>query len=81
MVGVASATGPLIGGWVVDVWSWRLIFLINLPLAVVVVAAVRYLPETRNPSASGQRLDVVGGALAWLTIRNRLQDDRQACPS
>lgn len=65
MAGVASATGPLIGGWLVDVWSWRLIFLINLPLAVVVVvAAVRYLPETRNPSAPEQRLDFAGAALA-----------------
>ena len=65
MVGVTSAIGPLFGGWLVDLWSWRLIFLINLPLAVVVlIAAVRYLPETRNSSASGQRLDLTGAALA-----------------
>jgi len=63
LAGVATAIGPLVGGWLVEAWSWRLIFLINVPLAVVVVvAAVRYLPETRNPDASG-RLDVVGAAL------------------
>ena len=36
--GVATAIGPFLGGWLVEAVSWRLIFVINLPLAVVVVA-------------------------------------------
>src|SRR5680860_1264700 len=35
--GVATAAGPFFGGWLVDAVSWRWIFLLNLPLAVVVV--------------------------------------------
>jgi len=61
--GVATAVGPLVGGWMVTAVSWRLIFLLNLPLAVVVAVASRHVPETRDPAAD-RRLDVVGaGAL------------------
>ena len=34
--GIAGAVGPFLGGWLVE-WSWRAVFLINLPLAVIVV--------------------------------------------
>ena len=55
--------GPFLGGWVVEVATWRFVFLINVPLAVLVVAvAIRHVPESRNPDAP-PRLDV-GGALA-----------------
>ncbi len=67
LAGVATALGPLVGGWLVDVWSWRLIFLLNVPLAaVVVVTALRHLPETRSPTP--QRLDVTGATLAALGL-------------
>ncbi len=68
--GVATALGPVLGGVLVGVapWGWRLVFLINIPLAAVVVfAARRYIPETRDQHATG-RLDVVGAALASLGL-------------
>ncbi|HEX5759247.1 MAG TPA: MFS transporter [Thermoanaerobaculia bacterium] len=66
--GIAAAIGPLVGGWLVEVWSWRLIFLINLPLAAVVVAvALRHVPESRDPHA-GRRLDVPGALLGALGL-------------
>src|SRR3712207_4387978 len=50
--GVAGAIGPFVGGWLVE-WSWRAVFLVNLPLAVVIVAvAARHVPETRDPDAA-----------------------------
>jgi EmrB/QacA subfamily drug resistance transporter len=61
--GVATAVGPFLGGWLVGAVSWRLIFVINLPLAAaVVVVANRYVPESRDPDATG-RVDLLGGAL------------------
>jgi EmrB/QacA subfamily drug resistance transporter len=61
--GVGTAVGPFIGGWLVSAVSWRLIFVINLPLAALVVAvALRHVPETRDPEATGP-IDVVGGIL------------------
>lgn len=62
--GIAGALGPFLGGWLVQVASWRLVFLINLPLAALVVAvALRHVPESRNPQAAG-RLDVAGAFAA-----------------
>ena len=61
--GVAAATAPFVGGWLIDVGSWRPIFLINVPLAVaVVVVSLRHVPETRD--AAGVRgIDVPGALL------------------
>ena len=61
--GVGAAIGPFLGGWLIQAVSWRLIFFINLPLAVLVMAiSLRHVPESRDPAATGP-VDVVGGAL------------------
>lgn len=61
--GVATAIGPFLGGWLVGAGSWRLIFFINLPLALaVVVLAQRHVPETRDEAATGP-VDLLGGLL------------------
>ena len=66
--GVATALGPLLGGWLVDAVSWRAIFIINVPLGIfVVLTAGRHVPETSDPTAGG-RLDVRGAALAALGL-------------
>jgi EmrB/QacA subfamily drug resistance transporter len=66
--GVGSAIGPFLGGWLIQAVSWRLIFVINLPLAVLVVAvSLRHVPESRDPDATGP-VDIVGGLLATLGL-------------
>src|SRR4051794_30245476 len=61
--GVAGAIGPLVGGGLVDGPGWRWAFLINAPLAAVVVAFARSaIPESRDEHSAG-RLDVGGAAL------------------
>ena len=66
--GVGTAIGPFLGGWLVDAASWRWIFLLNLPLGIAVVAvAVRHVPETRDPNATG-RVDLLGAVLGALAL-------------
>ncbi len=68
--GVASALGPVLGGVLVGIgsWGWRLVFLINLPLAAVtVLVAGRHVPETRDDRRTG-RLDVPGAVFAALGL-------------
>ncbi len=66
--GVAVAIGPFVGGYLIGSVSWRLIFFINLPLAVaLLLITLRHVPESRDPFASGH-LDVPGAALAALGL-------------
>jgi EmrB/QacA subfamily drug resistance transporter len=66
--GVGTAIGPFIGGWLIQAVSWRLIFVINLPIAVLVLVVSRlHVPESRDPNATG-RLDIPGGILVTLGL-------------
>ncbi|TYK43371.1 MFS transporter [Actinomadura decatromicini] len=66
--GVAGAVGPFAGGWLVEAAGWRWVFLLNVPLAaVVVLVAARHVPESVDPDAHG-RFDVLGAALAALAL-------------
>jgi EmrB/QacA subfamily drug resistance transporter len=65
--GVATAIGPLVGGWLITAVSWRLIFVLNLPLAVLVLVASRHVPESHDPT-TGRRVDVLGASLAVIGL-------------
>ncbi|WP_078510664.1 MFS transporter [Streptomyces himastatinicus] len=59
---VGMAAGPLLGGALVDAWSWAGVFLINVPVvAVALVGVVRLVPETR--AGHGRGLDLPGTVL------------------
>jgi EmrB/QacA subfamily drug resistance transporter len=62
--GIAGAIGPFAGGWLVQTVGWRWVFLLNLPLAaVVVLVTLRHVPESSDPEAV-PGLDVPGATLA-----------------
>ena len=66
--GIATAFAPFLGGWLISAVSWRFIFVINLPIAIAVVAlSLRVVPETHDVEAKG-RLDYFGSALATLAL-------------
>jgi EmrB/QacA subfamily drug resistance transporter len=59
----AGAVGPLIGGWLIDVVGWRMIFLINLPIAgLALFLGSRCLHDEPNPGQPA--IDLAGAALA-----------------
>ncbi|MDQ4084195.1 MAG: MFS transporter [Actinomycetota bacterium] len=61
--GIAAAVGPLLGGWLIQVLSWRWVFFINVPLAVVVLlVTARHVPESGH-RVPGERFDVAGALL------------------
>lgn len=66
VAGLGVATGPLIGGAVIEGWAWQAIFWINVPIGVISVAlALLVLP---NSFGARLRADVVGLALSGLGL-------------
>lgn len=66
--GIASAAGPFVGGYLVAGPGWRWIFLINVPLAIVVILITRrHVPESLDPDAV-PRLDVLGALLGAIGL-------------
>jgi EmrB/QacA subfamily drug resistance transporter len=62
-----AAVGPVAGGWLIDLGSWRAIFLLNLPLAAGAIAlAWRFVP--RDQEKDTYPLDTLGGVLATLGL-------------
>lgn len=62
-ISIAPASGPVLGGYLVEYRSWQWIFLINIPVGIVgLVMAALLLREHREPAA--QRLDVPGFVLS-----------------
>ena len=61
---VANASGPLLGGVLIELIGWPAIFLVNVPVGVVtIVLARRWWPETVDPRAAGQNVDWLGMVL------------------
>ena len=83
--GVAQSIGPLVGGFLTAEVSWRFVFLINLPLiAVIVIIALRGIPESRDENVT-RRIDIAGvailaGALTSLLIGLDLTDGSDRNP-
>jgi EmrB/QacA subfamily drug resistance transporter len=63
---IVSAAGPLLGGWLTQTFSWRAVFLINLPLGVLAfLLAVFCVPESKDEDAAPD-IDLFGAA--FITI-------------
>src|SRR5689334_17836108 len=64
---ITTALGPVVGGWMIEHVSWRAVFLLNVPLALIVVGlSLRFMNESRDESRTaavdwtGASLGVVG---------------------
>ncbi len=66
--GLGAVAGPAIGSVIIDLWSWRGIFWINVPACLLVLAvSPRILRESKNPNATG-RIDLLGVVIGTAAI-------------
>jgi EmrB/QacA subfamily drug resistance transporter len=65
---ITTALGPVLGGWLVENISWRSVFFINVPLALIVLCLLFWrVPESRNKERNG-KLDLWGAMLATIGL-------------
>jgi EmrB/QacA subfamily drug resistance transporter len=65
---LATAGGPIVGGYLLSIGSWRWLFLLNLPVAALVLEVTRrHVPETTDSSATG-RIDIAGAVWAVVSL-------------
>jgi EmrB/QacA subfamily drug resistance transporter len=65
---ISAGFGPVLGGWLIENISWRWIFFLNLPLAIIVLLICwRYVPESHNGN-SKKGLDFTGAILVTLGL-------------
>ncbi len=63
VAGLSIIIGPVFGGWLLDNYSWGVIFLINVPIiALVLLGTALLVPESKDPAAS--KLDPIGALLS-----------------
>jgi EmrB/QacA subfamily drug resistance transporter len=78
--GLGNALGPLIGGVLTDLLSWRWVFFVNVPISVVAVLITYYLVRVDEPDAGRQRIDYAGiaalsiGLVALLVALDQVDD-------
>ncbi len=65
---IAAGFGPVLGGWLIETFSWRWIFFLNVPLvaAVIVITWFR-IPESSDDQAT-KKIDWLGASLATLGL-------------
>ena len=61
--GISFIVGPTLGGWLVDVSTWRVIFIINIPIAAVTLLILTRLGGMHQPRREDLRVDVPGAIL------------------
>ena len=65
--GGVAALGPFAGGWLVQIFGWRSIFYINIPLGLLaILITLRFIQETKNHEST--RIDYIGSLLIFLSL-------------
>ncbi|KRL28042.1 MFS family major facilitator transporter [Limosilactobacillus frumenti DSM 13145] len=66
--GTASIIGPLLGGWIVDTWSWHWVFYVNIPIALVAITIVAIFYQNVKKQAAGKPVDYLGASLLVVSL-------------
>jgi EmrB/QacA subfamily drug resistance transporter len=65
---IASLLGPTLGGWLTDVYSWRAIFYINLPVGIIACLALYFFFPYRKPEGVAPKIDFLGAVMLVLFL-------------
>lgn len=65
--GVATLGGPLLGGFLVQIFGWPAIFYINIPLGIIaILVGLKFIPESKDTHAG--KIDVISSLLIFLSL-------------
>lgn len=68
MTAIAAGVGPVLGGWLIETFSWRWIFVLNIPLVAAVILITWFrVPESSDDKAT-KRIDWLGAVLATVGL-------------
>ena len=68
LISLGAAAGPALGGFILQVLSWRWIFFVNVPVGLLALTLVRiYLPDLR-PRNRNERFDIIGAVCIGMTM-------------
>lgn len=71
--GIASALGPVLGGWMTEHLGWRSVFYVNLPIGALAIAVVaKYLPRVSHNEGGETAIDWLGAVLLALAVATLL---------
>ncbi|HAT54306.1 MAG TPA: MFS transporter [Lactobacillus sp.] len=81
VIGFATAIGPLLGGWLIQTFSWRAIFLINVPVGLLaILVAIFFVDESR--AQQSERIDwlgmIISIAMIFLLVYGLVQKETHA---
>ncbi|MVX63139.1 MFS transporter [Clostridium chromiireducens] len=64
----AAIIGPLIGGWIVDTFSWHWVFYINVPIALISILSVQFFFKETKRISNGEKIDYLGAGIMVISL-------------
>ncbi len=64
----AAIIGPLIGGWIVDTFSWHWVFYINVPIALISILSVQIFFKEPKRISIGEKIDYLGAGIMIISL-------------